>query len=116
MDHERHNEAFEGDIKLNHITNASVVPGAAFARSGQTLSLHIDPSYFASGSSVVYAIPDTQSVAVQSVTIDDVCAQNDLQPRLIKLVAERYGKPLEQVAERWRPFRTWVGVLIRASA
>ena len=31
-------------------------------------------------------------------------------------VQERYGAPLEDVAERWRPFRTWVSVLMRASA
>ena len=29
---------------------------------------------------------------------------------------ERYGAPLESVAERWKPFRTWVSVLMRASA
>jgi DNA-3-methyladenine glycosylase II len=52
-------------------------------------------------------------ILLRAVGTTDVIAY---EPRLIKLVAERYGKPLEQVAERWRPFRTWVSVLIRASA
>jgi len=52
-------------------------------------------------------------ILLRAVGTTDVIAH---EPRLIKLVAERYGKPLEQVAERWRPFRTWVSVLMRASA
>jgi DNA-3-methyladenine glycosylase II len=38
-----------------------------------------------------------------------------LEPRLQQAVQERYGRPLEEVAEGWRPFRTWVSVLMRAS-
>ena len=38
------------------------------------------------------------------------------EPRLHKAVQERYGRPVEDVADGWRPFRTWVSVLIRASA
>jgi DNA-3-methyladenine glycosylase II len=38
-----------------------------------------------------------------------------LEPKLQQAVQERYGRPLEEVAERWRPFRTWVSVLMRAS-
>jgi DNA-3-methyladenine glycosylase II len=37
------------------------------------------------------------------------------EPRLVKAVNERYGRALEEVAETWRPFRTWVSVLIRAN-
>ena len=33
-----------------------------------------------------------------------------------KIIEKRYGKPLESVAEAWRPFRTWVSVLMRAHA
>jgi DNA-3-methyladenine glycosylase II len=38
------------------------------------------------------------------------------EPRLHTAVQERYGRPVEDVADGWRPFRTWVSVLIRASA
>ena len=35
---------------------------------------------------------------------------------LKKAVDARYGKPLDEVADQWRPFRTWVSVLMRAHA
>jgi DNA-3-methyladenine glycosylase II len=38
------------------------------------------------------------------------------EPRLERAVQERYGAPLEAVAGRWKPFRTWVAVLMRSSA
>jgi DNA-3-methyladenine glycosylase II len=34
--------------------------------------------------------------------------------RLDAEVAERYGHPLAEVAELWRPFRTWAAVHLRA--
>jgi DNA-3-methyladenine glycosylase II len=38
------------------------------------------------------------------------------EPRLRALVQELYdGAELEAVADGWRPFRTWVSVLLRAS-
>ena len=54
-----------------------------------------------------------RAVRLENVGTTDVIAY---EPKLIQLVAERYGAPLERVAERWRPFRTWVSVLMRASA
>ena len=33
-----------------------------------------------------------------------------------KAVQARYGRPLADVADGWRPFRTWVSVLMRANA
>jgi DNA-3-methyladenine glycosylase II len=38
------------------------------------------------------------------------------EPRLERAVKARYGQPVERVSEAWRPFRTWVSVLMRASA
>ena len=45
------------------------------------------------------------------------------EPQLLGLVAELYGLPappgpeqLAEIAEPWKPFRTWVSVLIRAAA
>jgi DNA-3-methyladenine glycosylase II len=38
------------------------------------------------------------------------------EPRLEKAVQARYGQPVETASAAWRPFRTWVSVLIRASA
>jgi DNA-3-methyladenine glycosylase II len=45
------------------------------------------------------------------------------QRRLAPLVARLYGLPgtpspaeVEEIAEPWRPFRTWVAVLVRAAA
>jgi DNA-3-methyladenine glycosylase II len=38
------------------------------------------------------------------------------EPRLEQAVQERWGRPLAEVVDGWRPFRTWISVLIRANA
>jgi DNA-3-methyladenine glycosylase II len=38
------------------------------------------------------------------------------EPRLEQAVQERYGRPPAEVVDGWRPFRTWVSVLIRSHA
>ena len=48
-------------------------------------------------------------ILLRAVGTTDVLAAGE--PRLKKAVEKRYGKPLESVAEGWRPFRTWVSVL-----
>ncbi len=53
-------------------------------------------------------------ILLRAVGTTDVLAQGE--PRLKKAVQQRYGKPLEAVAEGWHPFRTWVSVLMRAHA
>jgi DNA-3-methyladenine glycosylase II len=53
-------------------------------------------------------------ILLRAVGTTDVLAAGE--PRLKKAVETRYGKPLEEVAEQWRPFRTWVSVLMRAHA
>ena len=37
------------------------------------------------------------------------------EPRLDEAVKQRWGRPLEDVSDGWKPFRTWVSVLVRAS-
>ena len=53
-------------------------------------------------------------ILLRAVGTTDVLAAGE--PQLKKAVEKRYGKPLESVCEAWRPFRTWVSVLIRAHA
>jgi DNA-3-methyladenine glycosylase II len=53
-------------------------------------------------------------ILVRAVGTTDVAPKGE--PRLEKAVEERYGKPIAEVGDGWRPFRTWVSVLIRASA
>ena len=53
-------------------------------------------------------------ILLRAVGTTDVLASGE--PRLKKAVEKRYGKPLDEVAETWRPFRTWVSVLMRAHA
>jgi DNA-3-methyladenine glycosylase II len=53
-------------------------------------------------------------ILLRAVGTTDVLAAGE--PRLKKAVETRYGKPLEKVADAWRPFRTWVSVLMRAHA
>jgi DNA-3-methyladenine glycosylase II len=52
-------------------------------------------------------------ILLRAVGTTDVTAH---EPRLEQAVRERYGEPLDTVAQRWKPFRTWVAVLIRASS
>ncbi len=53
-------------------------------------------------------------ILLRAVGTVDVAPKGE--PRLERAVQERYGEPVETVAERWKPFRTWVSVLMRASA
>jgi DNA-3-methyladenine glycosylase II len=53
-------------------------------------------------------------ILLRAVGTTDVAPKGE--PRLERAVQARYGEPLAAVAERWRPFRTWVSVLVRASA
>lgn len=38
------------------------------------------------------------------------------EPRLEAAAKERWGRPLSEIVDGWKPFRTWVSVLVRASA
>jgi DNA-3-methyladenine glycosylase II len=53
-------------------------------------------------------------ILIRAVGTTDVAAKGE--PRLQKAVQARYGKPLEAVVDTWRPFRTWISVLMRANA
>jgi DNA-3-methyladenine glycosylase II len=52
-------------------------------------------------------------ILLRAVGTTDVLAMNE--PRLRARVQELYGAELEDVAGGWRPYRTWVSVLLRAS-
>ena len=52
-------------------------------------------------------------ILIRAVGPTDVAPKGE--PRLDRAVHERYGEPTETVSEGWRPFRTWVSVLMRAS-
>jgi DNA-3-methyladenine glycosylase II len=53
-------------------------------------------------------------ILLRAVGTTDVAPKGE--PRLEQAVRERYGEPIERVSGNWRPFRTWVSVLIRANA
>ena len=53
-------------------------------------------------------------ILIRAVGPTDIAPKGE--PRLDKAVQQRYGQSVEDVAEAWRPFRTWVSVLMRASA
>jgi DNA-3-methyladenine glycosylase II len=53
-------------------------------------------------------------ILLRAVGTVDVAPKGE--PKLARAVQERYGAPLESVAAQWKPFRTWVSVLMRASA
>jgi DNA-3-methyladenine glycosylase II len=60
-------------------------------------------------------------IVVRALGLTDVLPANE--PRLMALVGELYGygRPVDaaelaQIAEAWRPFRTWAAVLVRAVA
>jgi DNA-3-methyladenine glycosylase II len=53
-------------------------------------------------------------VLLRAVGTVDVAPKGET--KLDQAVLARYGKPLEAVVDGWRPFRTWVSVLMRANA
>jgi DNA-3-methyladenine glycosylase II len=52
-------------------------------------------------------------ILLRAVGTVDVAPKGE--PKLERAVQERYGAPLESVAAQWKPFRTWVSVLMRSS-
>lgn len=50
-------------------------------------------------------------VVVRGANAPDALAAHE--PRLADEVAHRYGRPLAEVADGWRPFRTWASVHLR---
>ena len=53
-------------------------------------------------------------ILIRAVGTTDLAPKGE--PRLEKTVEARYGRPLADVVDTWRPFRTWVSVLMRANA
>jgi DNA-3-methyladenine glycosylase II len=53
-------------------------------------------------------------ILIRAVGTLDVAPKGE--PRLENAVQARYGRPIDEVSEGWRPFRTWISVLIRANA
>jgi DNA-3-methyladenine glycosylase II len=53
-------------------------------------------------------------ILIRAVGTTDVAPKGE--PRLEQAAQQRYGRPLEAVSDGWRPFRTWVSVLMRANA
>jgi DNA-3-methyladenine glycosylase II len=53
-------------------------------------------------------------ILIRAVGTTDVLAENE--PKLQETVQKRYGRPLAEVSEAWRPFRTWISVLMRANS
>ena len=53
-------------------------------------------------------------ILLRAVGTVDVAPKGE--PKLERAVQARYGERIETVAERWKPFRTWVSVLMRSSA
>ena len=53
-------------------------------------------------------------ILIRAVGTTDVAPKGE--PRLEQAVQARYGRPLDEVSDGWRPFRTWISVLMRANA
>ena len=53
-------------------------------------------------------------ILIRAVGTTDVAPKGE--PRLEQAVQARYGRPLDEVSDGWRPFRTWISVLMRAHA
>ena len=53
-------------------------------------------------------------ILLRAVGTTDIVPKGE--PKLEDAVQARYGRPVAEVSEGWRPFRTWVAVLIRSSA
>jgi FkbM family methyltransferase len=74
-----------------------VIPKACGASGGEQLELHVlgDPEAIGSGHNIFRPAHagDWTSVTVESTTVDDLCREHDLSPRLIKIDVE--GAELE---------------------
>jgi DNA-3-methyladenine glycosylase II len=53
-------------------------------------------------------------ILIRAVGTTDVAPKGE--PRLENAVQARYRRPIDEVSDGWRPFRTWISVLMRATA
>ena len=86
--------SIKADLRANHANNVHLVEAAAYSQSGLELKFALDPSFYASASTLIIT-EDMQAeiITVKTRTLDDVCAEYNVKPRLIKLDIE--GAELE---------------------
>lgn len=78
----------QADLAANGAKNVTVVPKAAWSRSGETISFYCDDSYYAVASSFRRGADSWKEVTVPTIALDDYCRDNKLAPKAIKLDVE----------------------------
>ena len=78
----------QADLIANQATNVTVVPKAAWSKSGETISFYCDDSYYAVGSSFRRGAESWKEVHAATIALDDYCRDNKLVPKAIKLDVE----------------------------
>lgn len=81
-------ERLPGEFAANQAANVRLVPRAVWSRSDETLTFHVDHSYYASGSSLLFCPASYHDEPVKTVSIDDYCRQTGCVPRAIKVDVE----------------------------
>jgi FkbM family methyltransferase len=76
------------DLDANGATNVKVINKAVWSKSGELLPFYCDDSYYASASSLINRQQSTTEVFVETITIDDFCAEQRITPDLIKIDVE----------------------------
>lgn len=78
----------QADLLVNRAANVTVVPKAAWSKSGETIPFYCDHSHYAAASSVHRRSSSWHEVRVHTVSLDDYCQANALSPTAIKLDVE----------------------------
>lgn len=75
-------------LSKNGIKNVTVIPLAAFSNSSVLMSFYSDPSYFKAASGLKTSISEGKKFSVLTISIDDFCRKNEINPAFIKIDVE----------------------------
>lgn len=76
------------DLDVNGCSNVKIIPKAVWSESSKLLPFYCEDSYDAAASRLLWELPNSKQVQVESISLDDFCAEQKIIPDVIKLDVE----------------------------
>lgn len=103
-------EQLPWEFAANGARNIRVVPKAAWVRSGEELTLHVDNGHFAGASSLINRPVSCHDVQVETVSLDDYCRHTGCAPQAIKIDVE--GAEIQVFRGGWQTLQAFKPAIV----